>query len=661
MKALLVRGIAVFLFATGICDANETQLKNPSAATMETIVVTAGRVKEQKKDIVTNVTVIDELEIKLSSAGNVGDLLAQKGIGAVRKYPGNLTTIGIRGFRTDSHGNDLKGHVLILLNGRRAGTGNVAKIMTKNVQQIEIIRGPASVQYGSAAMGGVVNVITRQGKGKLSVFGQGILGSFRHEEISAGLAGEYKGIDFSGSVTTESENDYTTANGTKYHNTGLDSRKNISLNLGYEFFPNNRIGFLYHGLEVDKAGSPGYLSQNDLDDYTDKSNYSYDMVLDGQTTSALFLWKLRYFAGKDKDEWFDPTGSNPDGWDDGIPSEQKTDSQGVQAQVSMDFGNALITTGFDWVDYDVQASWNPQKTSYENPAGFILGKLKLLEERLILSAGLRYDTYEVKVIEPAGKTAEDSNFTPNIGLAYLLTDHLKFRAGYCEAFVMPGADQMAADYSVWGTNYVGNPNLSPEKSKTYEGGIDFFYRSLSSAITYFHTDFEDKIESVTRGNGDKSWDNVGKARISGFEGNLSFDIGDYFGWSFEIKPYAGFTYLTQFEDRVTNKDLLETSDLNASYGVSLSNFNGFSTRLNFTYIGEKTITDYESGWPYQDIKVQGFTVADLTMTKVLFSTQKKGGLTLDAGINNLFNEKYEYVKGYPMPGRNFYLGLKYNF
>ncbi|MCK5349476.1 MAG: TonB-dependent receptor, partial [Desulfobacula sp.] len=228
-------------------------------------------------------------------------------------------------------------------------------------------------------------------------------------------------------------------------------------------------------------------------------------------------------------------------------------------------------------------------------------------------------------------------------------------------FVMPGADQMAADYSVWGTNYVGNPNLSPEKSKTYEGGIDFFYRSLSSAITYFHTDFEDKIESVTRGNGDKSWDNVGKARISGFEGNLSFDIGDYFGWSFEIKPYAGFTYLTQFEDRVTNKDLLETSDLNASYGVSLSNFNGFSTRLNFTYIGEKTITDYESGWPYQDIKVQGFTVADLTMTKVLFSTQKKGSLTLDAGINNLFNEKYEYVKGYPMPGRNFYLGLKYNF
>ena len=661
MKALLLRAAAAFLFTIGICNANENQVKNPPSVTMETIVVTAGRVKEQKKEVIANVTVIDEQEMRQSSARNLGDLLAQKGIGAIIKYPGNLTSIGIRGLRTDTHGNDLKGHVLILLNGRRAGTGNVAKIMTKNVERIEIIRGPASVQYGSAAMGGVVNVITRQGEGKPSVFAEGYLGSFGHKEISAGLAGEYKGFDFSGSITKESEDDYTTANGDKYYNTGIDDRKNLSLNLGYEFLPNNRIGFLYNGFEVEGAGSPSYLSQNDLDDYTDKSNYSYDLVLDGQTTDASFLWKLRYFQGKDEDKWFDPTDSNPDGWDDGIPSEQKTDSQGIQAQISVDFGHTLITTGFDWVDYDVEASWNPKKTSYENPAGFLLAKTKLLEERLILSAGLRYDAYEVKVIEPAGETADDSNLTPNVGLAYLLTDTLKLRAGYSEAFVMPGADQMAADYNIFGTNYVGNPDLAPEKSKTYEGGIDFFYRSLSSSITYFYTDFKDKIESVTRPNGDRSWDNVGEAAISGFEGDLSFDIGEYFGWNFEVKPYVGFTYLIDYEDKVTGDDLLETSDLTASYGISASDFDGFSARLNFAYIGEKTITDFESGWPYQDIKVQDFTVADFSVSKVLFSSETRGRVSLDAGINNLFNKNYEYVKGYPMPERNFYIGLRYDF
>ncbi|MCK5097920.1 MAG: TonB-dependent receptor, partial [Desulfobacteraceae bacterium] len=284
-----------------------------------------------------------------------------------------------------------------------------------------------------------------------------------------------------------------------------------------------------------------------------------------------------------------------------------------------------------------------------------------LEERLILSAGLRYDTYDVEVIEPAGKTADDSNLTPNVGLAYLLTDNLKLRTGYSEAFVMPGADQMAADYTIFGTNYVGNPDLAPEKSKTYEGGIDFFYRSLSSSITYFHTDFTDKIESVTRPNGDQSWDNVGKARISGFEGDLGFDLGDYFGWDFEIRPYAGFTYLTEYKDRATGQDLLETSDITASYGIFASDYSGFSIRLNFTYAGEKTITDFESGWPYQDVKTQGFSVADFSISKVLFTGQKTGRLTLDAHINNLFNKTYEYVKGYPMPERNYYMGLRYEF
>ncbi len=629
--------------------------------TLDEMVVTAGRVAESKKLIAANVTVIDEQEIRQSSASDLGDLLAQKGIGAIKKYPGNLTTIGIRGFRTDSHGNDLKGHVLILLNGRRAGTGNVAKIMTKNVERIEIIRGPASVQYGSAAVGGVVNVITRQGKGKLKAFGEGYLGSFDAKEFSAGLAGEAKGIDFSGTVTTGSEGDYTTADGRKYLNTGVDKRENLSLNLGYTFLPHNRIGFIYNGFEVDKAGSPNYLSLNDLDDYTDKSNKSFDLILDGRTGDERFLWSARYFKGKDKDRWADPTASNPDGWDNGIPSEQETDSQGAQVQLTTRLGIARITGGFDWADYNIESFFNPQKSSYENLAGFLLGKVGLLDERLTLSAGLRYDRYEVEMINPAGKTAEDTNLTPNVGLSFLVTDYLKLRLGYSQAFVMPSADHMAADYTSGGRTYVGNPDLSPETSNTYEGGVDFFYQSLAGALTYFSTDFKDKIESVTRANGDNSWDNLGEAKISGFEGNIGFDIGQYFGWEIEIRPFVGFTYLTDYEDKTTGNDLLETSDLTASYGISFSDFNGFTARLNFAYYGEKTITDYESGWPYQDIKATDFTVADFTLSKVLFSTENRGGLTLDTGINNLFDKDYAYVKGYPMPGRNFYVGMRYDY
>jgi len=357
----------------------------------------------------------------------------------------------------------------------------------------------------------------------------------------------------------------------------------------------------------------------------------------------------------------DPTVSNPDGWDDGVDSWRETENQGAQAQLTAGFGNAQLTAGMDWADYDIEASWNPSNTSYENLAGFLLGKVKLIQERLILSAGLRYDTYEVEVIAPAGNTEDDTHFTPNAGISFLLTDMIKLRAGYSQAFVMPSADHMAADYSTFGTNYVGNPDISPETSETWEGGVDLFYRSLSSSLTYFYTDFEDKIERVTLPNGDRSWDNLGKAKIAGFEGNLSFDIGDFFGWNFEVRPFVGFTFLTDYEDRETGDDLLETSDMTASYGVMVSDFKGFNARLNFAYYGKKTITDYESGWPYQDIKADDFTIADFTISKKLLSSARCGSLTLDTAINNLFDKDYAFVKGYPMPGRSFYVGLRYDF
>ena len=155
------------LFALGLAaslPASPT-LAAPADAppTMEEVVVTAGRIAEDKKTVSAHVSLIDREEIEQSSAATVADLLAERGIGHIQKYPGAMTAIGLRGFRSDTHGNDLQGHVLILLDGRRAGTGNAAKLLTGNVERIEIIRGPAAVQYGSAGMGGVVNIITRRG------------------------------------------------------------------------------------------------------------------------------------------------------------------------------------------------------------------------------------------------------------------------------------------------------------------------------------------------------------------------------------------------------------------------------------------------------------------------------------------------------------------
>jgi vitamin B12 transporter len=657
---MMFRSIGIVLafsaLAAGVAVADEGKKGGTAVPTLDTVVVTAGRVAEKQKTLTTHVTVIDSEAIEQSVARDLGELLAEQGL-AVRQYPGTLASVGIRGFRTDTTGNDLTSKVLILLDGRRAGTGNVAKIMTKNVERVEIIRGPASVQYGSSAVGGIVNVITRQGSGTPSAFVEGVLGSWRYEEGSLGGQGEIEKFDFSAAGTRSTMDDYQTASGETYKNTGYDEKEDLSLNVGYRFNQENRLGVIYTNFSVDEAGSPYYLSQNDQYSYLDKSNYSLDAIYTGGTVEDRFSWQLRYFAGTDKDKYTNPLFS--------YVSEDITDRKGAQAQITADLDIATITGGVDWVNYEIASSNAPKLSSYDNPAGFLLAKARLLDERFIVSAGGRYDSYEVEVKAGQGQKARDDYFSPNVGLAYLITEHVKVRANYGQAFVMPGADQLAADFidPYSGAQTLGNPNLSPEKSATWEGGIDFTNRGMFAGLTYFSTDFEDKIEMVALPGGASSWENLGAATIAGIEGELNVDIGAVNDWDFVLRPYVRFTYLTRYEDDVTGEDLKYTPDWTASYGIAFSDGMGLSATFNIAYTGEQLVEDWENQvWPdpVKETTLDSSTVASLTVSKTLLPPGRWGKLTLKGDITNLFNDDYAYVKGYPMPGRSYYLGLRYD-
>lgn len=338
---------------TSICGSICTAQTAEHAVSMDEVIVTAARTSESKKEVSVNVTVIDQEEIRQSASRNIGDLLAEKSIGHIHKYPAGLTSIGIRGFRTDSHGNDLQGHVLILLDGRRAGTGNVAKLLTKNVERIEVVRGAGAVQYGSAGMGGVVNIITRKAE-RTAAFVEAGGGSFGANKMNVGGTLKKGKFDFSGSYTRTSQDDYEIGNGDEFGNTGYDAASGVSANLGWSFTEKNRLGLIFTRSELDSYGSPGYFSANDLDDTTDKENYSVDLNYTGATSTDHWQWMVRWFFGKDENSWLDPTGSDPTGWDNGIASSNATDQQGAQAQLTGTFGHTRLTGGIDWLDYEVE-------------------------------------------------------------------------------------------------------------------------------------------------------------------------------------------------------------------------------------------------------------------------------------------------------------------
>ncbi len=654
MRAVLHGAVVVLLILLLVMPA---AAETPQQ--MDEVVVSAGRIEEKVSELTSNVTVIDAEEISRSAADNLGDLLAEKGVGHIQKYPGNLISIGIRGFRTDTHGNDLLGHVLILLNGRRAGTGNVAKIMTKNIERIEIIRGPAAVQYGSAAMGGIVNVITKRGEGKPGFFLEGSLGSNNYQEGSVGFAGRLSLFDFSGSYTSEDADEYDIGGGDRFDNTDYKN-DNVSLNFGINFLPGQRLGVIYSYFDADHAGYPSYINNIDLDDYTDKKNESIDVIYEGKVREGMFSWMARYFNGKDDNSWHSPSGSDPDGFDAWYPfSAQDTDFEGVQVQATAALKFITLTGGFDWAHYEMDSTWTPKETEYKNPAGFLLAKSTFLEDRLILTGGVRYDDYKVEVDDDDSEESDD-NWVFNFGIAYWVNDFLKLRANYGEAFIMPSADQLAANRPTWGGVLRGNPGLDPESSETYEAGFDFYYQPLTLSLTLFHTDFDDKIQSVSLPGGVSSWDNIGSADITGLEGNITVAVGSIFKLPTTLELYGNFVYLPEYEDN-DNDDLLYVSEINLSYGLNLPDWQGFAARLNFSYTGKQDVQDWESGWSAPVVRKGGFTVADLTMSKKVVDTDKYGDLTVRGEIMNLFDKEYSYVKGYPMPGRTFQLGLRYDF
>ncbi|MFW5915619.1 MAG: TonB-dependent receptor, partial [Planctomycetota bacterium] len=125
-------------------------------------------------------------------------------------------------------------------------------------------------------------------------------------------------------------------------------------------------------------------------------------------------------------------------------------------------------------------------------------------------------------------------------------------------------------------------------------------------------------------------------------------------------PYVSAVYLPVMRDHQEHRDLLYTSDVTASYGITLDQLHGFGAKLDFTYFGDQDIEDWESGGG-SVVEKGGFTVSNLSIWKNFFETENNDGLRLQLDVRNLLDRDYSYVKGYPMAGRSVFLSASYSF
>jgi vitamin B12 transporter len=241
----------------------------------------------------------------------------------------------------------------------------------------------------------------------------------------------------------------------------------------------------------------------------------------------------------------------------------------------------------------------------------------------------------------------------------MVTDAIKLRGQVAQGFVLPSADQLAIDIEAFGRRTVGNPDLEPETSLTWEGGAEYEKSGLSGSLTCFATDFDDKIVRITLPGAISSYTNLGSASISGIEAALSCDIGAPLRWYWEVRPFVDMTWLTRYEDDATGEDLTYMSAVTLSSGLAFGDKDKFSGRLNVTYTGPQQVDDWED--TYTVVELGSFVVADLTLSYRFLRSEALGDFTVRGELRNLFEEDYAYVKGYPMPGRSVFVGLKWEY
>ncbi|MBQ4567458.1 MAG: TonB-dependent receptor [Desulfovibrio sp.] len=623
----------------------------------ETVVVTAGRVEEKPRTVTQSVTVISSEEIEKNQYQDMAQLLRNYGIGMGGISEGeSINSISIRGMGTGTSGNyGMTSPILVLIDGRRASTANVSMLPMVSIDRVEILRGPAAVQYGSSAIAGVINVITKRGGKEWHGAAEAGYGSWDTTKAMGGLSGSVGPVDIAGGVQWSHQgDDYKTGKWDTLKNSNYHSKLAYVLNAGINFLEEHRLGVTLMSVSNQHMDNHADIFYRPISEenrsYSDRHTHDVDVLYEGGYKKAGLAWQARYF--NTGNHWANYS-------DDGFGSLSEyldhSRNQGAQAQLSWSGDFLSLTGGFDWLSNKYTQSSTPDKCETDNYAGFLLAKLNLFDEMLILSGGVRYDAYELK----AGNKSRDlDNTSFSVGAAFNPWDWLTLRANYGESFRVPtGLETLGYALPEWYMVYHGDIDLKPEKGRGWDAGFEVNFKGLTAGLTYFETRYDNKIIAEPVPN---TWDyqyvNKDESQYRGLEGQASFDLGTFFDWPFTLRPYLNFTHILQADDNQGER-IPFVRDWELAYGLNFSYPEyGLIADLRFVYMGYMDET-----YSGETKRTGGKTTADFFIQKTILDFEDKGRLSIKGEIRNIFNTYYETKYGYPQPGRSYYVGLRYDF
>ncbi|MBM4271155.1 MAG: TonB-dependent receptor [Deltaproteobacteria bacterium] len=669
----------VTIASGGFALAAPQDVAQEKAIVMEEVVVTATRGMEEIRKVPAHVSIIAEEEIKKSGATNVVELLDKlEGI-QIRSYSGNPaeSIIDMRGFG----GENPFGKTLILLDGRRMNRPdmrniNWLQISLNNIERIEVVRGASGVLYGDAAIGGVINIITKKGKGPPKFNASVIAGSYGLHNERVGVSGSTDKWNYT--LTGDNNFSFGYRDRSKFSSrgggfdVGYDASDRFNVNLGISF---NKTDYQMPGaltkamMEKDRrqyqqADPANFISATPDDDGSDK--YTNINLGIKSFWGSLGQLDINFLYGKkdlqiDMSSWPSYTNIEIDTY--GLTPKYILSKDIFSFKNKLTLGVDIYHEPFEKSSYSTRE--RSTKNTYtdltrESFAYYIRDEFNILDP-LILNVGYRQDRTTVKGTNTDYATPSNNWDDKKIhhgeayeaGLTYLFGKTSNVYTKYATVYRIPFLDEQAS-YFGWGDYF--NRNLEKETGKCMEVGTQLSpVEGLKLALSLFRIDMEDEIV----------WDgtknvNMDKTRHDGAEISASYKLKDW------AKIYGNFTYhKATFEaGKYNNKEVPLVPNKIANAGVEVNLPFSLMLRPEVRYVDKSYLNlDYDN---VRD-KLESYTLYNIYL--FYRPTLRKVNITAFFGVENLTDEKYSSYGMkygatnvyYPMPGIIYKGGLSFEF
>lgn len=614
---------------------------------IEEFVVTATRTKQPLKSVGSSITVITRKQIENSKAQQVQDVLRQvPGIEVSRAQGiGGTTSIFMRGGSARQ--------TLVFIDGVEVKSTttsdfNFANLTTDNIERIEILRGPQSTLYGSDAIGGVINIITKRGEGSAKVKLTSEYGTHETYKEAINISGGTEKGDYSASVS------YLKTHGIDFSDGIPDSKEEDgyenftgSVRLGRSFLDDGRADTMLRvsrsDLEFDKFVSfdAGSVDDDDRRQRTDEIFFSAraeKTLLDIWTPSVLVSVYDLELNGTDFD--FDSeaaardaasAGTLPPGINQNLNSDSfRIPTRLWKAEHQSDFNLFDFDTITGGYELEVQEGENEGaigKQTIYNHAYYIQNQVEFLDDMLNWTVGAREDRHSEFGNNLTYRTAISFNMK-NIGLRPHGSWGKGFRAPSINELFFPG---------------FGNQELGPEESKGWDFGIEkeIIKDKLTIDVTYFENDFTDLISFTTLPDGSFQAVNIGQSEAEGIESALTYNP---FGW---LSLIGTFTH-NDTTDRDKEDQLPRRPRRKATFSMNVQPLDKLNINLNWLMVRDRIDSDGSD--------MDNYWTANLVTRYDISSL-----ISAYVRAENLFNYEYEEVTGFNSLGRTLYGGMELNF